>query len=189
MKRALASLLIVGASACGQPEPIVAYDVELAQLSDCRQTGQSTQCTTDDELDDTIRRGRWYVEDRDAGKFLLTLEDGATLAGLSFPNDGQNILLVEAADHPGTAVGCSGEGGTCFFARNGSSGTDLSTGCARNDEHAIILHELEGTLLGEVVDAFSTDVECATASAAVAVVGVTGVKVDEPSLARERLSP
>jgi hypothetical protein len=183
------ALAVVALAACGQEPLIVAYDVELAQISDCRQTGQSTQCTTDDELDDTVLRGRWYVEDRDGGKFLLTLEDGATLAGLSFPNDGTNFLVVEAADHPGAAVGCTGEGGTCFFARNGASGTDVSTGCARKDEHAIILHELEGVLRGEVVDAFSTDVACETASAAVAVVDVTGVLVDEPSLARERLAP
>lgn len=183
--RAALALGALGAASCAEPPDVVAYDVELAMISDCRQTGVNTQCTQADELDDTVRRGRWFVEERDTGEFVLTLEDGRTMTGLSLLNDGSNALVVPAADDPTAAVGCSGEGGICYFARDSRSSTDTSLNCPREDEHAVIFHVVEGAVRGQVVVAFQTSSDCSTPSAAVAIVDVKGAEVDEPSRARE----
>jgi hypothetical protein len=186
VKRALVlAVVCAGAGACAEPEDVFAYDVALRAVSDCRQTGQTTQCTQEDELDDSVLRGRWSVETRETGEFVITLEDGRVLTGLWFPNDGNNILVVPAADRPDVAVGCAGEGGTCFFARQSRDSTDTALGCLRGDELAVIFHEIEGAARGQVVTAYQTAADCSTPSAAVGIIDVDGTRAEEPSLARE----
>lgn len=189
---AAAALSLAGA--CAEPEDVFAYDVALRSLSDCRQTGQTTQCAQAEELDDTVVRGRWAVETRETGEFVVTMHDGRVLTGLWFPNDERldpaaeqgSPLVVPAADRPADAVGCSGEGGTCFFARQSRDSTDTSLSCLRSDAFAVIFHELdEGGMRGEVVTAYQTATDCSTPSAAVGIVDVTGTRAEEASLARE----
>lgn len=181
-------LLVLAAilSACGDDASrLVGWDVELVPTLDCTLTGQATRdCSDPAVLGQTRVTGRWIIDDDKgapgfgggAHAFTVTTETGITLAGLAFPNDNSFIQ----------AVGCAGEGGTCYFARHRTDSLDPNeNNCRRFTELVVIVHTLDDkTYQGLLSDVAGLDQACGTPSATELVHSVTGTRVEDPVLAR-----
>jgi len=208
MTRARLTLLIVIActsaplAGCAV-DPLTAFDVELVVSQDCTQTGISApQCADPEEAAARVRFGRWTIEDKGGANilnplssFLLTSDRGRTLSGVHFVNDGALA----------TTLSCTGEGGTCYFARVRVDTIDDETGCQAIEERAFDFRVTDGALTGissetrligfeEVCTTDAEGVEtcelvpleaCGTTTIAQIIVEATGVLVDEPVRARD----
>lgn len=154
--------------------PLEGFDVVLSPTEDCTLTGDMTRDCVDAALLAQRRtRGRWIFEHSQDDAFAVTTEDGATLAGITFLDDG---LVFN--DPP-----CVGAGGLCYFARRRFESTDdRDNGCTAFGETVVILLRLEeGTFSGVLVDTQGTDQDCGTSTVVQRRCDVAGVLVKEPS--------
>lgn len=157
--------------------PLQGYDVVRQPIIDCTLTGATSRdCVEEGELAQRRARGRWLIEHTPQDTFSLTTEEGITLPGIWFDDDGQ--VLSEPP--------CVGEGGICYFARRKFESVDeRQGGCTRFGELvAILRRETEGTIAGIIGDQNGTDERCGTSTIVQRIDDVTGTPTDEPALAR-----
>ena len=162
--------------------PLQGYDVVRQPIIDCTLTGATSRdCVEDAELAQRRTRAHWVIEHQPQESFTLTTEDGVTLPGIWFFDDG--VVLNEPP--------CSGEGGVCYFARRKfESVDDRQEGCTRFGELvAILRRDSEGTVTGIIGDQNGTDERCGTSTIVQRIDDVTGTPTDEPSVARAAEQP
>lgn len=179
--RALTLLAIaLPLSACGGDEdPLEAFTVTLTPVSDCEQVGQgAVNCVDESELSAVSVTGRWVFDYVGADTFVLLTEDGRTLPGVYFSNDGRVVTTA-----------CTGGGGVCHFARVRASGEDAQSGCVRQEQRLVDLTISDGQLVGELFDESFTDEGCETAVVSQLRVSLSGTRVDEDVRAREEYAP
>lgn len=173
---ALASLLAVG---CGGPAPLEGFDVVITRAEECTLTGATTRdCVDPAILSQQRTRGRWIFEHGPDSTFLVTTEDGITIPGIVFDDDGQ--VLVEPP--------CNGlTDGLCYFGRRRFESTDdRNNGCTSFGELVIILlRARDGTFNGIVADTSGTDQDCGTSTVVQTRDDVAGTLVEEPVRPRE----
>jgi hypothetical protein len=132
-------------------------------------------------LAQTTYRARWFIELADVDGFTLTLEDGESLPGITFPNDGTVF--------PAGTEGCPGDGGQCYFARRLVESVDFrDNDCQRVQERVAIFHtsaESNSTITGIRSDLTALNNDCPTASTNQLLETLNGTLAAEPSLARE----
>jgi hypothetical protein len=174
-RRLTAPLLALLGVGCGVAvEPLEGFDVVVSPTEDCTLTGATTRDCVDAALLAQRRtKGRWIFEHSKDEAFALTTEEGATLAGITFLDDG--VVLNEPP--------CIGAGGLCYFARRRFESTDEgNNGCTVFGETVVILLRLEdGTFSGILSDTQGTDQDCGTSTVVQRRHSVTGVLVQEPS--------
>lgn len=181
MSRAVALLAFaLPLSGCGGDEDtLVAFDVTMTGVSDCEQVGQGgVNCADEAALGDVSVTGRWLFDYRGPDTFVLLSEDGRTVPGVYFANDGRV-----------TTTACLGGGGTCHFARVRSSGEDPQSGCPREEQRLVDLAIVDDTLTGEMFDEAFTAEGCETPIIRQLRVSVTGTRADDIVPARERYAP
>lgn len=178
-----ALLALLAAGAC-RPwlAPLQGYDVVRQPIIDCTLTGATSRdCVEDAELARRRTRAHWVIEHGPQESFTLTTEEGVTLPGIWFDDDG--VVLGEPP--------CTGEGGICYFARRKfESVDDRQGGCTRFGELvAIMRRDLEGTVTGIIGDQNGTDERCGTSTIVQRIDDVTGTPTDQAALARAAESP
>lgn len=162
--------------------PLQGYDVVRQPVIDCTLTGSTSRdCVADSELAQRRTRAHWVVEHAPQETFSLTTEEGVTLPGIWFDDDGQ--VLNEPP--------CTGEGGICYFARRKFESIDARQGdCTRFGELvAILRRDQDGKVAGIIGDQNGTDERCGTSTIVQRIDDVTGTPSDEPSLARAGEGP
>lgn len=180
----LSSMALLGiallASACGGDEDTLeAFRVTVTPVSDCEQSGQGpVSCVDEAELSAVSVTGRWVFDYVGADTFVLLTEDGRTLPGVYFADDGRVLTTA-----------CTGTGGVCHFARVRSAGEDAQSGCVRRKQRLVDLTILDGVLAGELFDESFTDETCDTSSVSQLRATLAGTRVDEDVLAREEFKP
>lgn len=176
-------LVVLAAGACRPVlAPLQGYDVVRQPILDCTLTGSTSRdCIDDAELAQRRTRAHWVVEHAPQESFSLTLEDGVTLPGIWFDDDG--LVL---SDPP-----CTGEGGLCYFARRKFESVDeRQGGCTRFGELvAILRRDHEGTVSGIIGDQNGTDERCGTSTIVQRIDEVSGAPTEEPALARPGVEP
>lgn len=174
----LALLTFVAASACRPVlAPLQGYDVVRQPIVDCTLTGATSRdCVEDSVLAQQRVRGHWVFEHAPQESFTLTTEEGVTLPGIWFDDDG--IVLNEPP--------CVGEGGLCYFARRKFESVDeRQGGCTRFGELvAILRRDPEGGIAGIIGDQNGTDERCGTSTIVQRIDDVTGAPTEEPAAAR-----
>lgn len=167
-------------SACGGDEDtLAAFDVTLTPFSDCEQVGQGgVNCVDESALRAVSVQGRWLFDYRGPDTFVLLTENGRTVPGVYFSNDGRAVTSV-----------CTGEGGVCHFARVRSSGEDPQSGCPRESQRLIDLTVMNGALSGELFEEAFTAEGCETSIIRQVRVELSGSLVDETVSAREEYKP
>jgi hypothetical protein len=167
-------------SACA-PEPIMGFDVTLVPIVDCSTTGQANQsCVPDATLAQQRTQGRWTFEIGAQDAFSVITDRGDVYPGIYFEND---LSTLEA-------VGCSGEGGTCYFARDRFESIDANNNnCRRFGQTFLVSHVIEGRLQGQFHDVNGNDENCGNVSVTEKIFRVTGTLLEEPSLARDEATP
>jgi hypothetical protein len=179
MKSLVAFLLLL--AGCGQSVPqIQGYGVTRTPTVDCTLTGATSQACIDPEaLAQQKLIGRWIIERQPQDSFTLTTEDGLTIPGIFFPDDG--IILPEPP--------CEGLGGLCFFARRKFESVDArDNNCTKFGELVVILRRVDdGTFTGVFADQSGSDENCGTSTIVQRIYDVTGVPDEEASLARQEL--
>lgn len=182
----LAFLACAAATGClPSLEPIEAWAMTLSRIRECTFVSPGApQCAADEALATRSVTGRWVFEHGDALSFSVTLETGATLAGIYFADDGTGFEEPEAP--------CFGEGGICYFARDRFTLSDGEEGCRSGGERKIVarLFEVDGVrqleaVVSDVVQELGVveDV-CNILSQVDSIDSGTGVFQPEPSLAR-----
>ena len=130
-------------------------------------------------------RGHWVLDRAADAAFTITTEDGNTVAGLTFPNDGSVL----------NADGCKSEGGECYFARRKSSNTDPSNNtCEKFAQFVVIAHFEGDKLVGVTRDlqgtrAIDPTATTCTESAIEVVHSVHGTPTAAAALARTGTTP
>ncbi len=177
---ALVAVAALPLPACGgEEDDLAAYEVTLTPRSDCEQVGQGgVNCVDEVELASVSRSGRWLFDYRGPDTFVLLTEDGRTLPGVYFANDGRV-----------STTSCTGGGGVCHFARVRSSGEDPQSGCPREQQHLVDLAVVDGVLTGELFDEAFTAEGCATPIIRQLRVTLEGVLLDEAVPARAEYAP
>jgi hypothetical protein len=172
-------VVVALASACGIPvQPLEAFDVVIRPNTNCTLTGSTSQdCTDPEDLEQQTITGRWVVEHGPAGAFTLTTEEGQSLPGIYFNDDG--FVLSQAP--------CVGQGGLCYFARDKhESIDDRNNGCREFAESVVILRRTdEVTMSGIFNDTQGADEACGTSTVVVKAADVELTRADEPALARK----
>jgi hypothetical protein len=173
-----AALVACGGSATGVE--LQGLDVTLVQTEQCTLTGQASRnCTDPAELGQTKTAARWFVStNADDVTLTVTTDDGRTLAGVSFDNDGTSL----------NTPGCAGEGGECVFARRRFSTSDTNTGCQTFDELFVVGHfdvDDARVFAGEYTAVAGANEACGTATVNESIFAIAGTVVDEPVLAIE----
>jgi hypothetical protein len=166
--------------ACAPETTLTAYDMFVTPFSSCtfRATAPPT-CADEATLRATLGRVRWVVDDRDDQSFLVTTDDGSSIAGMRLPNDGASL----------SAPGCGGEGGTCLFARRMTTTIEPESQCQVFAIRAIFVHTTDDgrTLRGEAFEQAGTGntqtQPCATSTATEVRAELIGFREDEPALA------
>ncbi len=169
--------------ACGGPSTGVelqGLDVTLVQTQQCTLTGQASRnCTDPAELGQTTTTARWIVSTNgDDITLTVTTDDGRTLPGVRFDNDGASL----------NTPGCAGEGGQCVFARRRFSESDVNTGCQTFDELFVVGHfsvDDESVFTGEYNAVAGANEACGTATVNESIFAVDGTVADVPVLAIE----
>jgi hypothetical protein len=174
----LALLVLPASVGCGVAvQPLEGFDVTLTPTTDCTLTGATSQnCIDPIILAQQKTRGRWIFEHSVDDAFTVTLEDGVTVAGILFEDDG--IVLDEAP--------CEGLGGLCYFGRRRFESTDdRNNGCTAFGELVLILLRGEdGTFRGITASTEGTDQDCGTSTVVQTRADVVGTRVEEPAQPR-----
>lgn len=187
--RAVACVACVGAGlGCGPAVvPIEAWAMALSRVRECSVVGEgATQCTSDDELAGRTTRGRWVFDHGAEASVAITLENGATFAGIYFDDDGATL---QDETPP-----CFGQGGLCYFARDRSTFSDGPVDCRSGAQHLVVARlteedgerKLEAVVSDVVQELEVVDGECQLVSFTETVDAGTGVVAPQLSLARER---
>lgn len=158
-------------------EPLEGFDVTITPAEDCTLTGATSRnCIDPIILSQQKTRGRWIFEHSVDDAFTVTLEDGVTIAGILFNDDG--VVLNEAP--------CTGTGGLCYFGRRRFESTDdRNNGCTSFGELVLILLRTEdGSFSGIVANTEGTDQDCGTSTVVQTRDDVIGTRVDEASQSR-----
>ena len=173
--RILPCALLVLWAGCGvSVEPLEGFDVVISPVEDCTLTGATTRDCIDQALLAQRRtKGRWVLEHAANDAFTLTKEDGATLPGITFPDDG--VALTEPP--------CDERGGLCYFGRRRFESTDdRDNGCTSFGESLVILlRQDSGTFTGLLADTQGTDQDCGTSTVVQRRFNVTGTRSAKPS--------
>ncbi len=173
-----AVLVPLAASACRPAlAPLQGYSVVRQPIIDCTLTGATSRdCVDEDELAQRRTRAHWVVEHTPDETFTLTTEEGVTLPGIWFDDDGR--VLNEPP--------CTGEGGICYFARRKFESVDArDNDCTRFGELVSILRRApDGTIAGIIGDQNGTDERCGTSTIVQRIDDVTGAPTTQASLAR-----
>lgn len=170
----------VVAAACGPSvAPVEAFAVVVAPTQDCTLTGATSRdCVDTAVLEQQRTRGRWILEHGANNGFTVTTEEGITLPGIHFVDDGRE---------PAVAPTCQGEGGRCYFARRRFESTDENNNdCTRFGELLVILRRTEdGTITGLRSDTQGATETCGTSTTLERVDAVTGTLLPEAAAARD----
>ena len=181
MTRAL-TLLVLLAAACGpSPQPLEAFDVTLVPTRDCTTTGATSQdCTDAATLAQQSIAGRWILEHGASESFTLTTEEGITLPGIDFNDDG--TILNQAP--------CVGQGGLCYFARRKIDSVDPhNNNCQKFAELVAILRRTDdASFSGILSDTQGSDANCGTSNVIEHVSNVNGKRSGAPALSRVEAS-
>lgn len=133
---------------CAEEDNLSSFDVSLVDVEDCSQVGQgAVNCEDPETLNALERSGRWHLDDRGGenfiipvASFILTDENGTTLAGVHLPNNG----TIET-------LSCTGQGGECYVAQEQRQGVDAESGCAEIVVEGADFFVIDGALEGMVV--------------------------------------
>ena len=174
----LCALLALGpGAACGvSVAPLEGFEVVIRPSQDCTLTGATTRdCVDEAVLAQRSTKGRWIFEHSTNDAFTVTTEEGITLPGITFFDDG---VFSEAP--------CLGEGGLCYFGRRRFESTDdRDNGCTAFGERVVILlRQTDGTFTGQLVDTQGTDQDCGTSTVVQRRSALTGTLLAEPSQPR-----
>ncbi len=155
-----------------------ALDVQLVKTSECSLTGQATRnCIDVAVLAQTTLTARWIVQSSDdRSSISITREDGDTMAGLAFQNDGVTL----------NTAGCSGEGGRCLFVRRRSNSSDVNTGCVRFEEVFAVGHFLPDDprhFVGNLNAVAGSNEACGQAITTEVITTIDGTLAEQPVLA------
>lgn len=174
----ISAFTIVLASACSNGvEPLEGFDVTITRAEDCTLTGATSRnCIDPVALSQQKTRGRWIIEHSVDDAFTVTLEDGVTVAGILFQDDG--IVLNEEP--------CVGTGGLCYFGRRRFESTDdRNNGCTAFGELVLILLRGEdANFNGIIANTEGTDQDCGTSTVVQTRDTVVGTRIEEPSTPR-----
>ena len=174
--------LLFGAGCGISVQPLEAFDVTLNPTQDCTLTGSTSRdCTDAAQLALQQTTGRWIFEQEPAQSFTLTTEEGITLPGIIFNDDG----LVLNQD---PCLG-AGAGAICYFARRKFESVDArNNNCTRFAELVAIVRRVDdGNFAGVLSDTQGADQSCGTSTVIQRIDNVAGKKAPEPSLAREEV--
>ena len=176
----LVALLLPSLFGCGPVDTLTTFDVELVTFSDCTQVSLGVTCEDEGTVREIVREGRWTFDDRGSSFFVLTTEDGKSLTGIRFPDDGQ--VTTEA---------CTGQGGggECFFGRTRQDGIDPDTGCAITAQFQTDILIKDETLSAITADVVATEEDCEDVFISQVLVEVRGTLAENDVLARERGVP
>lgn len=173
--RALVLPLALALAACGDDDTLEAYSVRLTPISDCEQSGVgAVNCVDESQLSSVHVTGRWLFDYRGSDTFVLLTQDGRTLPGVYFANDGR----VQTS-------ACTGGGGVCHFARVRSAEDEPGSGCLRQQQRLVDLTVVDGELSGVLFDETFTDDACDAPFVRQLRVALSGTLVEEDVLARE----
>ncbi len=169
--------LALTSTGCGEKDTLKAFDVEMIVQSDCRQVGQgAVQCEDEGDLAIIQTLGRWIVDERDGGSFLLNTHDGRVLPGILFENDGQVA----------TTNSCLGDGGKCYFARTEEASYDVENACEQIEQHIIdAVLDSDGNLNGLMINVTFTAEGCVNSLITERRIEFSGVPSDEVVAARK----
>lgn len=173
----LAVLVPLGGGCGVSVKPLEGFDVVITPNKDCTLTGATTQdCVDEAVLAQRRTRGHWIFEHSTDEAFTVTTEEGTTLPGITFYDDG--FVLNEAP--------CVGEGGLCYFGRRRFESTDdRDNGCTSFGESVVILlRQDDGTFAGLFNEIQGTDQDCGTSTVLQRSFNVTGTILPEPSQPR-----
>jgi hypothetical protein len=175
-----APLLALLLSACGGEDTLAPFDVTLTAFSDCEQVGQGgVNCADEGALRAVSVEGRWVIDYRTGNTFVLVTENGRSLPGVYFANDGRVATRA-----------CTGaEGGTCHFSRVRTTGEDPQSGCPRTEERVIDVVVADGQVQGQLSDVGFTAEGCGTPIIRELLVQVTGAAASEAVRARQEFGP
>jgi hypothetical protein len=176
----LAAAGLAATLACGQPAGLEGWDVTLTLTEDCTQTNLNRACVDPLVLAATTVEARWLFDPAETGiGVALTTEDGITLAGWRFANDGRVALVP----------GCGAEGGVCSFVRHRTLQVDANNNdCARSTERVFAGHtdpDDQTTITGVMSDEAIESEQCGTPTIRTVAWTVAATRADEPVLARE----
>ncbi len=180
------AVVVVGGAACGiDLAPREAWQMTFSTEKDCSFVGVGAgQCADATQLAQTTTHGRWVFEHGSDDAFTVNLDDGRTLAGIDFQDDGRTL-------QPPTAP-CLGQGGICYFARDRSASVDPNdNNCARIAEFLMIARLVDdnGTrkLTASLSDRSFRDEACGTPSGQERVVNGVGVFQADPAAAQSEV--
>jgi hypothetical protein len=190
MAKRLSFVFLLGAG-CSGSDPLQSFDVTLATTSECTVTGDFSQtCEPADVLAAVTKTARWTVENGPSEtvsrypSFVVTLEDGEALPGITFDDDG---LALEAS------VGCPGEGGRCFFARISEQSVDArDNNCGKFRERFVLFHTLKDDdtqIAGVRSVLFGNDEACGTPTTSQTLESISGSLAPSDALASTRFAP
>ena len=182
----VAVVAVVVGTSCGPSYPeIIGVDVTLVKNADCTQTGQGPpSCVPAEDLARNVTKGRWLIEiEPDQSSATVTTQDGRTLVGLTFPNDGAVIVTD----------GCAGEGGDCVFVRRRFDSTDANNNnCRTFGELVAVGHfppDDPEQFVGVLSDINGVTEACGTPSTNQDAFAVTGTRVAQPVRSLEEANP
>lgn len=178
------ALMLLGLlQGCGvSHEDLEGFQIVRTPVSDCTRNASSSVCVPPEDLAAQRVVGRWIIEHSPGSTFSLTTEEGTSITGVTFDDDGELTNLEQIL--PGQP--CRGTGGLCYFARHRFESTnDQDNGCTRFGQLAVLLsRQADGTFLGRVGNIQGTDEDCGTSTVVERVEDVTGTLAASPALAR-----
>jgi hypothetical protein len=182
LRAGAAALCLLATVACGGPEDtLTAYDVSMVTLTDCSQVGQGgINCEDAEQLSQVTRTGRWILDHRGVDTFVLTTEDGKSVAGVYFANN-----CVPGDPNTVCTPACQGEGGSCHFARTRFTTVDPATGCAQETQRIVDSRVVDDQLVGLFIDLTVTEETCEVSLITQVEIQVTGTLSEEAVVARE----
>ncbi len=171
-----AALVLLATGACAPAlAPLQGYEVVRQPIIDCTLTGATSRdCVDEAELAQRRTRAHWIIEHTPEESFTLTTEEGVTLPGIWFTDNGRSL----------NEPPCTGEGGICYFARRKFESIDQND-CTRFGELvAILRRDPEGAVAGIIGDQNGSDEGCGTSTIVQRIDDVTGTPTAEPALVR-----
>jgi hypothetical protein len=185
--RSLVLAAVVAAASlagCGvDTKDLEAFEVTITPALDCTRNASSNSCVDEDVLAAQRTKGRWVIEHGPGLTFLATLEEGESITGVYFSDDGQ---LTENLNTILNGQPCQGAGGLCYFGRQRFTSTDPdNNNCTRFGELALVIHrDTDDGFVGRIGDTRGSDDLCGTATVVQRVEDVTGTRAINPAPGR-----